>query len=446
MNRASLNILTGCVAVAASLSHSAELSYTAGADLRYKYDDNIRLTADDKVSLQGWIASGFWKGKYKTDRLEANADLGLEFERYTNTSLSSDNPFLAEPEAKDFNSDNQDLKGDITYKWERHDLALEGRYWRDSTLNTEFADTGTTVVVDGTLGIERTVEGASRREEKFIRPVWTWQATERQRLQTSFVAQNVGYESERFTDYQYRTFTVNWSYALSERWYIQAEPYWSHFKNDGIAINDVFIQQPGGGIVFGNGQQKVQNDTFGLRGGFYWDINETMTLNALLGGARVKTENEGLAPEFVVVLPPAVTVFAPVKGEATNNAFIGNITYDWEMERFGLDVSLDSNVQPSGDGILRTVSQGKFNVFWNLTDRQKFEVQTLLGYNRSTDDRIEDGRVYRELALYYGYRFARDWSVQLKYRYREQKRENSAKGRGNAAFISIKYKLPQEVL
>jgi hypothetical protein len=391
----------GVVLFLAGNTWSAETSYIGGAGLNYKFDDNINLSVDNQIALAGWILDGFVKGSYATSRFKASADLKLDFERYNHASLDSDNPLLLDPEPDDFNSDNQDLKADIAYGWERNSLSLYGRYWRDSTLNTAFLDTGFD---------QRQIEGATRRTESTLRPAWNWQITEKQTLDTSLQGQTVDYESDRYVDYDYATANVNWTYILTERMRLQLQPYYSWFKNEA----DI----------------SVKSNTYGLQAGFLWAVSEKWQWDLLAGGSKIYSEYAQGVIE-----------------DQDSSSYIGNTTLSFTEEKYGFNANLSSNISPSGNGILLQRNQGRLSFYWKPLERIRFDIDGLVGRNTSTDDRIDDDRDYRQAGARLAYQFLQEWWISARYRYREQEfdRADAGAARGNSVFVTVSYRLPKEV-
>ena len=401
---------------AAPLAKAVEKSYTAGASVLYKFDDNISLSANDILALQGVITSGFFDGQYRTDRFAATADLALDFDRYFSVSLDSDNPQLIEPDASDFDSDNQDLKGSLAYDWERHQLSLSGRYWRDSTLNTAFLDTGR-------VGGGRELEGASRRIESSLLPGWRWTLTERQSLDATLQVQQVDYSSDLYIDYRYGSLNVAWLYILNERMTLQLVPNASWYQNEA--------------------DNRVRSRTGGLQAGFLWAMTEQWQFNLLAGGTHIRTDY-GQDGFFTII--DGEIVFIEIQNQ-NSNSFVGDLKLAWKGERSGFDAGISSRVSPSGNGILQQYHQGRMGVNWEPIERMRLTADGLLGQNTSTDDRIQGGRIFREVGVGLNYRFVRDWWVSGRYRYREQDYESqSQNGRGNALFVTLSYRLPRDIL
>ena len=414
-NRCTKHILLCALAVSSTVAWGAETSYTAGAGINYKYDDNINLAPTNQVSLEGWILDAFIKGQYSTGRFVANGYINIDFERYTHSSINTDNPLIADPDPENFNSDNQDLRGDIAYLWERNKFTFGARYNRDSTLNTQFLDTG--------LGNELAIEGATRVTRATVKPGWQWQMTERQTIDASLLWEKVDYQSPRYIDYDFATANINWSYLLTERMRLQLQPYYSWFQNEANI--------------------QVQSDTYGVQAGFLWALSEKWQFDLLAGGAQVYTEyGQG---GFITIDPD--TGEAIVIQDQDSSSFVGNSTLSFTEEKYGFIGNVSASVSPSGNGVLQQRNQARLTYFWTPVERMRFDIDGLIGQNSSTDDRIDNDRDYRQAGIRFAYQFMQEWWLSARYRYREQERNRNADdlGSGNSVFLTLSYRLPKEI-
>jgi hypothetical protein len=418
------------LAMSSSVAWGAETSYQAGAGINYKYDDNINLAPINDISLEGWILDAFIRGQYSTGRFIANGDLKLDFERYTNSSIDTDDPRLTDPDPKDFNSDNQDLRGDIAYLWERSKLSLAARYDRDSTLNTQFLDTG----LDNVLAIE----GATRRTDITVTPGWLWQLTPRQTIDANVSWQQADFESERYSDYEYVSANVNWSYSLTERMFLQLQPYYSWYENDPSREREE------------QGATRVKSDTYGVQAGFRWAMTEKWQFDLLAGGAQVDTQ---YGDGGIIVLDPETGQPVLVEVEDQDSrSFVGDTTLAYTEEKYGFRGNLSSSFRPSGNGTLRQQVQGRLVFFWKPIERMRIDFDGIVGRDSTTDDRLEDinrdrDRDYRQVGVRLGYQFAQEWWISARYRYREQEIDSNPNGAGtgNSVFATLSYRLPNEI-
>lgn len=396
---------------------AANTSYIGGAGLNYKFDDNVGVALDNPLALAGWVLDGFFIGKYATSRFHASADVKLGFARYNHASRDSDNPDFAEPDASDYNYDNQKLSALVGYGWERHKLSLYAGYYRNSILNTAFLDTGPTGEQDS----------PGSRIQYSLSPSWQWQITERQTLATSFSGNTTYYEGGGGgIDYDSASLSFNWSYMLDERISLQVQPVYSWYKNEA----DI----------------SVKSNTFSLQGGVIWSITEKWRLNLLAGNTRVYTV---YGQGGIVVVDPGSGVVEFVEDQ-DSNSFSGNTTLSFSEERYGFNANISSAVVPSGNGVLQQQNRGQVLFYWTPVERMRFDLDGLVGRSDSSDERIDNGRIYQELGLRLGYQFLQDWWLSARYRLREQRGDSDAGGetgtaRSNSVYLTVSYRLPKEI-
>jgi hypothetical protein len=415
--------LATLAALQAGLASAGESTVKGGSNLSYKYDDNIRVTPSNQVTLSGVTVDAYVDANYKTPRLEASTYLKFGIERYENVDLDTDNPNLEQPETSDFDNESLDFKADVAYDWEHHTLSLYGRYWEDSTLNTQFQDTG--------LGGLREIEGATKRTTYIARPAWQWQLTERQLLDTTLQYQTVDYESAFYVDYDYASIVSNWSYVLNERLRLQIQPYFSLYENDADVL-------------------QITSDTLGLQFGAIWAVTEKWQLNGLVGSALVNTEFDGPGSQvfdFDYFLETGEVRFTK-REDQEDTSFIGDVTLAFDEEVYGFSANASSQILPSGDGILRKNYEARLKYYWKPRERLRLDIDTRISRSDTTGGRVDDARDFAEAGIRLGYQFAEHWWLSARYRYREQdyERNNEGKGDGNTIEASVSYRLPKEIL
>jgi hypothetical protein len=388
-----------------------------GSSLNYKYDDNIRVTSINQITLSGITLDGYVDTAYATPRFKATAHLKLGIERYDSVDLDTDDALLEEPKTSDFDNESQDFNTNFSYDWERHSLSLYGSYSRDSTLNTQFQETG--------LGGLRAIEGATRRTTSMANSAWRWQVSQRQQLETTLQWQTVDYESQLYVGYDYSSIMTNWSYTLSERLSLQIQPYFSRFENDASS--------------------PVISDTLGLRVGANWAVSEKWQLNALVGSALVSTERSG---GFFVFNPETGQVEFIELEDDENSSFIGDVTLGFDEEYYGLSMNVSAAVSPSGDGILRQNNEVRLSYYWTPRERIRLDFDASIGLSDTTGDRIDDQRDFSQAGVRVGYQFVESWWLSMRYRYRTQEYERNGLGEGSGSNInvSLSYRLPKEIL
>lgn len=400
---------------------AAETAVKTGAGITYEYDDNIQLSPENQISLSGWVMDGSVTARYSTARFEASADARFGIERYDDVDLDTNNPSLKEPETSDFDNESAEVTSIVSYDWERHNLALQASYLRDSTLNVNFLDTG--------LGGVRELEGATRIERTTLRPAWQWQLTQRQTLDSQVQWQRAEYQSNRYIDYDYTSALFNWAYVWSERWSVQLQPNFSRYENKAAT--------------------SVESDTVGLQGGFIWAISEKWRLNLLAGAAQVSTkyDSEG----FFIFNPQTGQIEFIEIEDQDSNTFTGDATLTFDQEYYGFSANVSSSYAPNGNGTLQQSSQGRLTFYWKPRERMRVDIDAYIGRVESSDDRIENKRDFSQAGIRFGYQFAENFWLSASYRYRTQEYDRSlqtldqGKGTGSLVSASVSYRLPEEI-
>jgi hypothetical protein len=403
---------------ASSPSWAGEATINGGASAEYSHDDNIRVTPNNQIALTGLKAKGNVEMGYATSRFNSSANIELGVDRYNDVDFDSDDPLLGQPKTSDFDSDNYDVSVSLVYAFERHKLSIIGGTSRDSTLNTQFLDTG--------LGGLRQIDGASDRDTNMVQPSWQWELTERQALNTVLSWQEVDFESPLYTNYDYISAQTTWFYVLSERMRIQAQPLYSRYKNEAAF--------------------PIESETLGLEAGVIWMINEKWQLDALIGGSRISTDYGGAG--YFIFNPDTFQIEFVELEDSKGNGFTGSGELKFTEEQYGLSASFGSRLTPSGNGYLQKLHDVGLKFYWNPLERLRVNFDLTAGLTDSSSSDLENKREFAAAGIRLAYQFNKDWWLSSRYRYREQEyeRSNLGKGDGNLVSVSISYKLPKEIL
>jgi hypothetical protein len=404
--------------IASGGSWGAETTFSGGASAEYSYDDNIRVAPVNQISLSGLKAKGNVEMGYATQRFSTSADLELGVERYDDVELDSDDPLLGRPKTSDFDSENYDGTLSLGYAFERHKLSITGRKWRDSTLNTQFLDTG--------LGGIRQIEGASKRDTNIVQTSWQWDLSERQSLNTALSWQEADFESPLYINYEYASAQTTWFYFLSERMRIQAQPMFSRYKNEA--------------------EFPIESETVGLEAGVLWIISEKWQLDALVGGSRVTTDYGGAG--FFTFDPDTFEFEFTELEDSKDNGFTGRGELKFAEEKYGMSANISSKFSPSGNGYLQKQYDVGLKFYWNPFERLRVNFDVNTGLAESSNRDLENKREFSAAAIRVAYEINKNWWLSARYRFREQdyERSNFGKGNGNSVSASLSYKLPKEIL
>jgi hypothetical protein len=415
-----LAIIALAVVISAMASHSlaAETSALTSVSAGYRYDDNINVSANDKIALSGFQADGSVELRYATSRWSSGATIKAGVERFDDLDFDNDNPLLEEPKTSDFDNQTYGVSGDLRYDWERNTGTLFVGYSRDNTLNTQFTDAG--------LGGLSQIEGSSYQDTFLTSAGWHSELTERQVLDASISAQSADFDSDRYVNYDYLSAQFTWSYILNERLRLNARPLYSHYEN--------------------KADFAITSETYGLEAGLLWVIDEKWTMDVLAGGTDVST----------VYGRDGFFIFNPITGQiefveledANTNGFTGSLELTFKDDYYGVSANLDSSYSPSGNGYLQQSSRARVTAHWKPRQRLRLDVDVLTGYTDTSGDSLKNKRTFSEAAIGIAYQVANEWWLSARYRYREQdyERNNFGQGQGNLVTASASYKLPKEIL
>jgi hypothetical protein len=171
---------------------AAEWSLTPFYSSTVDYDSNRRLVAGGRGSEAAVLTADL---RFK--RALENWDIVIEprysFRRYSDSALG--------------NGDDRSLFAGLDSTGERNTVSLTGSVWDQSTLLTEFLETGI-------------VSGNTHRRLGQVSGTWAWNQTERRQLISQFSYMDVSYrgqDSARLPGYRYPTGTVGERFYFSEK-------------------------------------------------------------------------------------------------------------------------------------------------------------------------------------------------------------------------------------
>jgi hypothetical protein len=252
---------------------------------------------------------------------------------------------------------------------------------------------------------------------KSVAPSWTWKYTERTQLQVTYQMSDVSFgnsQSVGLFDYKNRSATVTLSNQLSERSRVFVTGGYSRFQ---VALTG------------------FESNTGNVQIGGTRNFSETMsgTLQAGLRNTESITQGGNPTGSFFDRFDPMtgqiVREFVPDGGvtqdsrrETTSSVFSGNLEKKFEKASVRLAVSRTLN--PSSSGGQTEQDAVSFNLRNPLTPRLTLSVNA----NRQETDIFEgnisnNDRTYSDFSSGIDWRWTRDWSVGMDYRYARVNRE-----------------------
>lgn len=345
------------------------------------WEDNIRLTTDNKIESPGVIA----RGDIEAGRITESSEISIN-------SAAVARQYFSE---RDLNTVDFYFDGTGVSRGERNALELRGQYVLDSTLTSE----------EGTTGF---VQRRDRRNKWLLAPRWIHQLTERARLSAEGSYEEVDYDgNERFglLDYRYGVAGIGATYSLTERTQLQGQ--FSYARYDAKdAVNE--------------------SDTFGLVGGVAHSFSETLNMTLLAGGRRAETTR------------PAA--FGSVDKE-TSTGGVFTISMDKRFEVGSLKIAANRALEPSGGGEL--VDTYALSIRWNqpINSRWRWSLESRAYRNAMpSGEKSRQDRKFLTVTPRITYLLDEEWSLVGGYRYRYQKYDFSTEpAEANALFLTLRW-------
>jgi hypothetical protein len=282
---------------------------------------------------------------------------------------------------------------------ERSSVRFNGGVARDTTLESDEDATG------------RFVNAAIRFVRWDATPSWQYLLSPIDRLNVSAQYVRTSYESRDKVDYQDYGPTVAWSHDLSELATVTASLNYSRFEPEDDQ-NQRFSRNQG------------DQDTYGGLLGYQYTPTERFTIGGGAGLNYNVTHRDGESDQ-----------------EKLGYRFQFNMNYQF-TEQTRATVNLSRDTEPSGDGEERTRNRGTVRLAYQFTELTTLSLDTAY---------VDDQRTQSEsgVARYLTVRPAVSWDItedlelQASYQFRYKNVESSGSAFDNAAFITLRYALPE---
>jgi hypothetical protein len=363
-----------------------EYSFEYEVEAGYEYYDNINLEPEDEIDTAGGLITIPATLATRSERLEAFLIGELAWSRYSEDA---------------YDSDDQYLEARSKYSFENSGVEGYASYDRDTTLDTEFLDTGM-------VGRE-----ATRVETAEVGGTGYYRFTERDDLFVDLSYSDVDYQSELYDDYNFTSGNLGWINQRSKRLSLRVQAYGNHFEG-------------------GEAEIEVETDSLGAEFGFEYDVSEQLQTSLLVGWVWAETDYS------------ASLAVPPDSSESNDLLLQGSLMYS--QERYELEASIASRPDPSGNGYVINTQQANLDYRYRLTERTRLDMGFIVGRSEAEDSRINNDRDYARARLGFNYIFSESWQVSAHYEYTYQDEEQeTGDAKSNAVYLGIIFKPKKSV-
>ncbi len=367
---------------------------------RQSYNDNLQLRI--RRPLGAWVSAirpGLEVGRQsEVDSLVASADWNIL--RYS--------PFNYRSKKPDLDAFEHYYSLDWQHTGERYQASIDTDYTIRTTLTAEVGESGILAPIN--------------RNQWLVAPAWTYQLTDRQRVQLNYVFQKTTYQRKKnlgvFTDYTYHTASATWFYQWNELSEISVSAFASRYEPDNLP---------------------QRADTLGAQLGLRYLFSDTLS-GGISAGIRY-TYSKARINKTVTI--NGITFLLPEtrNKKDTELGWVAMADLTQKLENGRWTVSFSRQLQPLGFGGLSEQSEGRFHLERNFSQRWSTHLR-LIGklFDTTGGSARNIKRKYFSVQPSVRWRWTRDIYFELSYNYRYQKFNRNRKAAdANVVSLFIRY-------
>ena len=340
---------------------AAEWALSGNVNSSLEYDDNIFMRNENKLGDYHASMSPTLKVAHALENFESSLSTGYVSDRYeTSSQLDTDNPFL---------------RFETGYKTEQSIWGLDLSYVESSSRSEAEEDSGD-------------FETNSTSTTESITPSYSFQLSERDVLLINASYSTKEYSTTDFSDSRLRSLSTNWQHQFTERF------------NGGVSLSVSNNKSIG---LFST----TDDDTYNVSLTTKYDLSEIWAINGSVGIRQLNSEQTDLFgyTEDSSDAGPSLDMSVNYKGELNN-----------------VDVNLSSSISPSSTG--GVTEQDRFSLNWSRELSETITARISTSYQKTTSTiNSNDERENISFSPSVNWKFSRDASLGLSYRFRQQKEE-----------------------
>lgn len=401
-----IKTLFGVVAVIlAGPALALEYSLQPSAQANATHTDNIRLTAEDPISLQGREVSTAVESQVASESWQLETIIDLRFNNFNR---------------EEFDSDDQDVDLNFNKDTERSSFGLRSNVTRDSTRTSEIDTTGN-------IGVE-----AERRESVTINPYWSYLVNDINRVSLEGSASQVDYAGARFTDYDYDVLTANWFTVYSDALTFQVNLSATNYESE-KSLSTFQVEY------------FTKTEGLALQVGGDYKITEQLSVNALVG-TRESDQVYEIEDPLSACTNPVLRVTGRTPQvcdleDYNDRSITADISVLHEGERSNFSMSYSISNEPTSRGY--EVESEELRVKWHFraSERDTLDAKMLYGQVQAIDvsvsaiDPENANRDFLNANILYGHQLTESWRVEADFGYRWQDKEAA---QGSAESYAVK--------
>lgn len=383
-------VLPAMLTIFSSSVEAAEWKMDSTINQALSYDDNFRMAQSPEGSIIYQLTPTLnFARKTELWDIKSNASYGVQ--SYTNKNAQNQNPQRYELSSQ--------------YRTERSNLDLSANYSITPSRNTATQDSG------------NFASNASAESQSFS-PSYSYKITERDSLISSASYTKTTYSTTDFRDNENQSINLGWQRQWTERINYSISPFYAVFKS-------------------GQGQSKVNSDSYGVNLSAGYLLSEQWQLNGTIGGRVTDTTTE------TEVIPGLI-----ITDQNTSQGWLASLNAKYKGERLASSFGLNRSLVPSGQGQLTEQTGINLDLSYQLSERLS---STLSASYQQTDSVSNDNnennglsRTNISLSPGLNWKLTQDWNLSASYQHRKQERKNpnTIVADSNVYMLTLNYNWP----
>ncbi len=429
IDRALLSAVLLIASMYSTMCDAREWYAKPSASLRGFYDDNLLMRRSEQGKFE--VFGGTFSAGSKFGMRSETADVGVTAQAIINRYDAPTN----------IDNENYHFKLESSFNvTERNQFTLNGRYFIDNNIGTQFEETGLTQFL-----VERSTWA--------VQPNWTHRLSETESLILDYSHEEIDYEQNNtnfLQSYNTDMVSLNYTNQWTERlqWFVLAsylrfETPRNSFSNQ--VIMPAVIQ--GQSAPFSTtGTQEIAtpslSDMYSFQIGLSYAHSETWTSNFMIGGRWTESEryqNVTLTPDLAVF----DTLLIPNPQNDSSPGYLLSVGTNKQFERSSIGASFFQDVRPTSQGQLMQYTGITLTGDHKITEHLKFSLNASATQQSTAGGDEQNTRFDRDFISVepkLSWRIDRQMTLAGGYRYRWQEFSRDIQAReSNSVYLQLNY-------
>ncbi|WP_431064723.1 hypothetical protein [Methylotuvimicrobium sp.] len=436
IDRALLSAVLLIASMYSTMCDAREWYAKPSASLRGFYDDNLLMRRSEQGKFE--VFGGTFSAGSKFGMRTETADVGVTGQAIINRYDAPTN----------IDNENYHFKLESSFNvTERNQFTLNGRYFIDNNIGTQFEETGLTQFL-----VERTTWS--------VQPNWTYRMSETESLILDYSHEEIDYEQNNtnfLQSYNTDMVSLNYTNQWTERlqWFALASYLRFETPNNKSVtrsqIDDPFFEVIDDTLrLFLNeaGAFEVEteslSDMYSIQTGFNYAHSETWTSNFMIGGRW--TESESFQSSLFNFDNPDLSprvFFPPTLQKDSGLGYLISVGTNKQFERSSIGASFFQDVRPTSQGQLMQFTGITLTGDHKITEHLKFALNASATQQSTAGGDEQNTRFDRDFISVepkLSWRIDRQMTLAGGYRYRWQEFSRDIQAReSNSVYLQLNY-------